>query len=427
MIVALIGLSHNTTPLSLRERLALGADDLPHALARVGSQTGNAVILSTCNRTELYFVAGQAQANQAAALELLAVATGASPRRVQRHTYFRLHDDAIRHLHRVSAGLDSMIFGEVEILGQVRTALQASAEAGVCNSVLCRLFHSAIRVGRRVHSETAICRHDRSVASAAVALAGRALGNLAGRRVLVLGAGEAGALTIRSLIKAGARDVAVANRTYRRAADVAHRLKATAVPLSRVPSLLPETDIVISASGAMAPLVGPEALTAAMERRRGQPMLLVDIAVPRNIDPAVRAISGVHLYDIDDLRLMCPVSPEDRAKEMAKAEAIMEEEVQRFLAWWRSLRAVPTIVALRRRLEDARQRELAKTFRRFPHLDPGQRDGIDALTRALIKKVLHQPLTHLKSRSHDQGYLAVTRELFGLEEVTAGQAEEPAT
>ena len=426
MIVALIGLSHKTAPLSLRERLALGGEELPQALGYLGSQTGNGVLLSTCNRTELYFVAGQGQTHRAAAQRLLAGATGANPRLVERHTYFRLHEDAIRHLHCVASGLDSMIFGEVEILGQVRAALEAASQARLCNTVLNRLFHSAIRAGRRVHSETFISRHGRSVSSAAVGLAHRFLGELSGRQVLVLGAGEAGTLTIRSLIKAGVHNVAIANRTYRRAADLAQQLRGRPVPLSRLPQVLAESDIVISASGATVPLIGKEAMVAAMARRDGQPVLLVDIAVPRNIDPAVRDVNGVHLYDIDDLNLMCPASPEEREIEMAKAEAIVEEDVQRFLVWWRSLRAVPTIVALRQRLEDIRQHEMAKTFRRFAYLDASEREAIEALTRAMVNKVIHQTLSHLKLHSNDQDYLAVARELFGLDPGAAGEAAEPA-
>lgn len=426
MIVAVVGVSHKTASLALRERLALGGEELPRALAYLRVQAGNGVILSTCNRTELYFIAGAVEATQAGALRLLAGATGANPARIQKLSYFHLHEDAIRHLHRVASGLDSMIFGEVEILGQVRTAYQASVEAGLSNSVISRLFHSSLRAGRRIHAETFVARHDRSVASAAVNLAHRVIGELPGRQVLVMGAGEAGALSIRALVRAGARNVVIANRTYRRAVDLARHLKVSAVPLSRVPSLLDETDIVICAAGATSPLISKGVLLDATSRRNGRPMLMIDISVPRNIDPAVRGVEGVHLYDVDDLSQMCPASLEEREREMAKALGIMEEEVQRFLAWWSSLRAVPTITALQRQLEEARKRELTKTLRRFRCFDECQRDGLDALTRAIIKKVLHQPITRLKKHSDDQDYLAVTRELFGLD-ITAKDAEsEPA-
>ncbi len=309
-----------------------------------------------------------------------------------------------------------MIFGETEILGQVRSALAAAAKARLCNTILNRLFHSAIRAGRRVHSETFVGQHGRSVSSAAVTLAQHLLGDLSGRQVLVVGMGEAGALTARSLVKAGANRLAVTNRTDHRATELAEKLKATAVPFSSLPKALANTDVVISASGAPLPIIGRDELRPAMARRNGRSILLIDIAVPPDIDPAVRKMRGVHLYNIDDLDAMCPVGPEEREKEMANVDAIVEGEVQRFLTWWRSLRAVPTIVSLCQRLEAIRQKEVARALRRLPHLTSREREGIEALTAALLKKVLHSPLTRLKLHSGDQHYLAMTRDLFELDD-----------
>jgi glutamyl-tRNA reductase len=421
MIVVLVGLNHKTAPLPLRQQFALGAAELPQALARLHGETGNGVILSTCNRTELYFVAGREQAGRAEALRLLAGVTGTDTWHMESHIYFHLNEEAIRHLHRVASGLDSMIFGETEVLGQVRAALAAAAEAGLCNATLIRLFHSVIRAGRRVHSQTFMGQHGRSVSSAAVALAQHRLGDLSGRHVLVVGMGEAGALTARSLVKAGADRLAVTNRTDHRAADLAQQLNATAVPFSGLPKALANTDVVISASGAPLPIIGRDELGPVMARRNGRSILLIDIAVPPDIDPAVRDIHGVHLYDIDDLDAMCPIGPEERETEMAKVDAILEEEVQRLLTWWRSLRAVPTIVSLGRRLEAIRQKEVAKALRRLPHLNSREREGIEALTEAILKKVLHRPLTRLKLHSGDHQYLAMARDLFELD--GQGQSE----
>lgn len=421
MNIVLVGMSHKTAPVSLRQRFAVGADELPQALAHLHDETGNGVIVSTCNRTELYFVAGRERARSMEASRLLAGAAGTSPRGMGRCTYFRLNEEAIRHLHRVAAGLDSMIFGEAEILGQVRAALVAAAGAGLCNATLNRLFHSAIRAGRRVHSETFVGQHGRSVSSAAAALARRLLGDLEGRQVLVVGTGEAGVLTARSLVKAGAKRLTITNRTYHRAAELAQQLKAKAVPLSSLTKTLAETDIVISASGAPLPLIGRDDLAPIMARRNGRSILLIDIAVPRDVDPEVRKIHGVHLYDIDDLDAMCPAGPEEREMEIAKVGTIVEEEVQRYLAWWRSLRAVPTIISLRRRLEAIRQEEVAKALRRLPHLSSRERERIEALTGAIVKKLLHSPLTRVKLHSGDPHYLAMTRDLFGLDD--RGQLE----
>ena len=421
MNVVLIGLNHKTAPLSLRQSLALGPTDLPQALAHLDDKIGNGVILSTCNRTELYFVAGRQRAKRAEAVRLLAGTNGASARTLDPHIYFGLHEEAVRHLHRVAAGLDSMIFGETEILGQVRGALAAAARANLCNATLNRLFHSAIRAGRRVHSETFVGHHGQSVSTAAVALAERLLGDLSGRRVLVIGAGEAGTLTVRGLVKAGVSHVAVTNRTYHRAAELAQRMKATAVPFSRLSQALADSDIVIGASASPTTLVNRGDLTPIMARREGRPIILIDIAVPPDIDPAVRDLDGVHLYDMDDLDLMCPVGPYEREQEMAKVENIIEEEVQRFLTWRRSLQAVPTIVSMRQKIEAARRREMAKTLRRFPHLSKSERASIEALTAAIVKKILHSPLTRLKLHSGDQAYLAVARDLFGLDEQSAAE------
>ncbi|OGO09438.1 MAG: glutamyl-tRNA reductase [Chloroflexi bacterium RBG_13_60_13] len=426
MDIILVGLNYKTAPLYLRERFALGTEELPEALAYLQRETGNGVILSTCNRTELYFRAERNQYQRADALRLLAGATGANTQPLARHIYILRNEKAIRHLHRVAAGLDSMILGESEILGQIRAALSIAAEAQLCNAILSRLFHSAIRAGRRVHSESLVCHHGRSVSSAAVALARRLVGDLSQRSVLVIGAGEAGALTARSLVKARTHHLLITNRTGRRAADLAKQLGAAAVPFARLSEVLADADVVISASGADRLLVSKEQVAAAMAQRNGHTLLLIDIAVPRDIDVAVRGMKGVELYDIDDLATMCPITPEEQGKEKAKAEAIVEEEVQRCLAWWHSLRAVPTIVSLRRNLEDIRKRETAKTLRRLRHLEAREREGIDALTRAIVKKMLHCPVTRLKAHSSSQDYLAATRDLFGLDgEEAVEQAAEP--
>jgi glutamyl-tRNA reductase len=309
--------------------------------------------------------------------------------------------------------MDSMVLGEVEILGQVRSAVNASYEAGLLTSVLDRLFHSALRAGRRLHAETFLGRHDRSVAHAAVTLARDVLGDISESKVLVLGAGDAGAMTIRTMLREGASNISVANRTYSRAASLAGHTGTVAVPLKRVPEVLGDVDLVICASAS--PLVSKEALLSVMSKRGRGSIVLVDIGVPRNIDPSVRDVAGVHLFDMDDLLTMCPAAPEERARDLANVDSIFEEEVGRFLSWWRSSHAVPTITALEEAVEEARRRELAKTLRRLPSFDDQQREALDALTKALVKKVLHQPITRLKLHGDNEEYIAIGRELFGLE------------
>jgi glutamyl-tRNA reductase len=412
------GLSHKTASLSMREHVALNDEELPEALHHLRARVGNGVILSTCNRTEIYVVADLNRAGHSQALELFVRATGASHPRIEQHTYYYRDEAAVRHLHRVASGMDSMILGEVEILRQVRFAMSTSFEAGLLTSILDRLLHSALRAGRRIHAETFLGRHDRSVATAAVTLARGVLGDIPDSRVLVLGAGDAGAMTIRTMLREGASDIRIANRTYHRAANLAGHTGTVAVPLRRVPEMLCEVDLVVCASAS--PLLSKQALLSVLPMRCRGPIVLVDIGVPRNIDPSVREVAGVHLFDMDDLMKMCPATPEDRAQDMANADAILEEEVGRFLSWWRSFHAVPTIAALEDSVEETRRREVAKTLRRLPSFDDQQREALEALTKALVKKVLHPPITRLKLHGDDKDYIAIGRELFGLESGEAG-------
>jgi glutamyl-tRNA reductase len=272
-----------------------------------------------------------------------------------------------------------------------------------------------MRAGRRVQSETFVSRHDRSVAAAAVRLAHSLLGDIKRRRALVVGTGDAGTTAIRALVQNGARDVVIANRTHRRAVDVATRLRVRAVSLAKLPEALRDADLVICASSSTTPMISRRTLLESTAVRDGPPVVLIDMSVPRNIDPSVHDVPGIRLFDMDDLRTMCPAGPEEREREMARAAAILEEEIQRFGAWWRSLRAVPTISALLANVEQQRSIELAKTLRGLPSMAQEDRDRLDALTRAIVKKVLHQPITHLKGHSDDQDCLAAARALFGLE------------
>jgi glutamyl-tRNA reductase len=331
---------------------------------------------------------------------------------VERHTYHYRDEYAVRHLHRVACGMDSMIFGEAEILRQVRLAMTASFETGYLMSVLDRLFHSALRAGRRLHAETFLGRHDKSVATGAVQLAREVLGDLSQRKVLVLGAGDAGVMTVRTMMREGIRHITIANRTYQRAADLAANSGASAVELSQVPQLLAEVDLIISASAS--PLLSAGQLSSLAPRSRG-PLVLVDIGVPRTVDPLVREIPGIRLFDMDDLMALCPVSPELKEQDLALAESILEDEMERFMTWWRSSHAIPTITALEDAFEETRRRELAKTLRRSPSFDQAQVEALEALTRSIVKKVLHQPIMRLKYHGEDDEFIALGRELFGLE------------
>ncbi len=414
-IIACAGVSHLTSPVEERERLAFSPAELPVAVATIGGALNGAVLLSTCNRTELYACLSPGRERAEDLLGLLTAAKGVEID--QRHTYLLLHEDAVRHLFRVAAGIDSMVLGESQILGQVREAMSVSTDAGALNGVLLRLFHFAIAVGKRARSETHIGRHAVSVGSAAVALARKELGDLAGRTVLVISAGSMGKLAARSLADSGGARIVVANRTLKKARDLAAEIgpNAEAVALSHLRDALAAADIVISGTAAGGFVIHPSDVLPAMTNRGGRPLIFIDIAVPRDIDPAVNEIPGVHLFDIDDIESVSLGGLNGRKAEVHRVEAIIEEELLAFLGWWRSLDVVPVIAALRERAESIRRSELERALRRLPGLDEASRERIEAMTEAIVKKMLDRPITRLKD-GHDKGlYMEALQDLFDVQ------------
>lgn len=426
MHISLVGISHKTAPVAVRERFALNGDEVGRALALLGEVYEGAAVLSTCNRTEVYLT-GQAPVREpATVIDAIARARGQSPPEGGAPFYVRTGKEAVRHLFRVAAGIESMVVGEAEILGQVRSAFAAATAAKTHNAVLSRLFHSAIRVGRRARNETGIGRHAVSVSSTAVALARKTVGDLSSSTVLVVSAGGAGKLTARSLAEAGIRQMLVTSRTFERARELATDLGAAPVPFNRLDWALGQADIVITSTGAPEFLIGPE-LVQTSRNGDGRPLLLIDIAVPRDVDPAVRELPGVHLFDIDDLRSVARENLNARRAEIQRVEAIVEEEVARFFEWHRSLQVVPTIAALRKRAEVIRRAELERTL---PRLNVGddERQRIEAMTQAIVKRLLHDPILRLKREADGERYVPAVRELFHLEPGIAGDAldeEEP--
>ena len=417
MVVEVLGISHKTAPVEVRERFAFASGELEPALYALRERFGNGVILSTCNRAEVYVVRGSGRTSAARGFDALAdymvKATGAVPIQAERF-YHHEGDDAVRHLFRVAAGIESMVLGEAEILGQVRSAYAAAAAAGSNSPVLDRIFHTAIRVGRRARSETHIGRYAVSVSSTAVVLARQTLGTLEGATVLVVSAGEAGKLTARSLVESGISRLLVTSRTSQRASELATDLGGTALDFERLPSALAESDIVISSTGAPSFLIGPDTCAEACRQRNGRPLLFIDIAVPRDIDPAVRRFPNVYLYDIDDLKAVSAANLRQREREVARVEAIVDEELAGYRRWRRSLDALPTVAELRRQAEEVRQAEVARSLARLNGLSEEERQRIDALTAAIVKKILHSPVARLKERADDDRYVAAARDLFSL-------------
>ena len=420
MKLALVGISHHQAPVEVRERVALGPEEsreLARALAAAG---GEAVCLSTCNRTELYLAESDAAAAAQRAADIL-VGLAALPPGELEPLLYRLGDHAAAlHLFRVAAGLDSLVPGEGEILGQVRAAF----EAGTTGPMLGRLFREALRVGRKVRSQTAIAESPASVSAAAAALAQQVFGDLKGRRILIIGAGKVGELAARNLISRGAELSFVANRTLDRAEELARRLGGTALPLDRVAEELERADVVVSSTSAPGFVLHVAQVERALRARRGRPLFLIDIAVPRDLDPAIGELESCFLYDIDDLEAVVSESLAGRRQEALKAEAMVAEEAERFRAWQASLDVVPAIASLRAHAEGIRTHELAKAEGRLGRLSDNEREAVESLTAQIVNKLLHLPTVRMKeaaATAEGGVYADAVRHLFGLPDERAGQ------
>ena len=413
-----LGVSHKTSPLELRERLALPEGRAAAVLAELVAQPAirEAVAISTCNRTELYLFAADAVEAENAALTILSRQSGTPPTSLFGHLYSLRGSDAVRHLFAVAAGLDSMIIGEAEIQGQVKRAYELALVEGVTGPLTNRLFRDALASGKRVRTETGIGRSRVAVSSVAVELASATLGDLETRRVLVIGAGENGELTAKALRERGVHTVFVANRRYDRAIGLAQRFDGQAVRFEELPAQLAEADIVVSCTASPHQIVGRDELQLVMEQRGGRRLVLIDIAVPRDIEPSVREVAGVDLYDMDDLGREVQRNLGSRAAEAERARGIVDQEVARFEEWLAGLDVVPTIAALRDRGEAIVEQVLRENASRWESLSEADRERVAVLARAVVNRLLHEPTLQLK-RSTDASYVYIQalRELFALE------------
>ncbi|HET6385933.1 MAG TPA: glutamyl-tRNA reductase [Armatimonadota bacterium] len=433
MTLVTVGFNHNTAPIELRERLAFGASsaaEISLALQNHCSLT-ECAILSTCNRSEIYAVGTDCQAQDL--VRFLAGWREVDSAELQSHSYEYREADAVRHLCRVAAGLDSMVLGEHQVLKQVKDAADQAVEAHTSGPVLGALFRQAVTAGRRARSETAISRGAVSISHAAVELARQIFGQLAGCRALVLGAGEMGEITLKLLRSAGMRtSIMISNRTRERAEELAQRCDGVGIEWDQFPAALAEVDIVIVSTSAPHYIVKADIVRQAMRARRGRHILLVDISVPRNVDPVAGALPDVFLYNIDDLRDVAHRNLGDRAQEVEKVEQIIAEEVERFRIWQNGLGVAPAIVGMRQFAENVRQQEWDRLENKLAHLPEHDRVAIEAWTHQFINKLLHQPMVQLKALGvNGKGYdrVEVVRELFGLQEPAAvsSAAEAPGT
>jgi len=426
-----LGVSHKTAPLDLRERLALPEGRAVGVLGELvdSEQVHEAAALSTCNRTELYLVASDPVEAESLALGILAREAGLRPTELLGRLYSLRATDAAGHLFSVTAGLDSMILGEAEIQGQVKRAYELALVEGATGPVLNRLFRGALAAGKRARHETGISEKGVSIPSVAVQLAQHTLGDLASGTVLLVGAGETAELTARALSARGAEAIFVANRHYSRAIGLAQKFGGRAVRIDQLPAQMQGADIVVSSTNSPHHIVEREELEVVMERRGGRPLLLVDLAVPRDIEPACREVTGVSLYDVDDVQSIAERNASGREAEARHAARLLEAELARFERWLGSLEVVPTVAALRHRADEIVERVLTENESRWESLTEADRERLRAMARAIANRLLHEPTLRLKRSADDEAaypYVHALRELFGLDAETAPLEAEDA-
>jgi len=419
MHIVIVGLSHKTAPVEIREKLAFAPTAMERPLRQMLelATISEGLIVSTCNRVELCAVTKEPEAAIAELRRFLAEYHEISPEEINENLFDYQGEEAIRHLFRVSSSLDSMVLGEPQILGQIKTAYGYAAEFKTAGLILNRFLHKAFSVAKRVRTETAIASNAVSVSFAAVELARKIFDRLDNKGVMIIGAGEMCELAARHFVSNGISKVLVTNRTFERAEKLAAEFNGKAVPFDSFVDHLAEVDIVMTSTGAPNFILGKRQMEEVLKRRKNRPMFLIDIAVPRDIDPKVNNISNTYLYDVDDLQGVVQANLKERQKEAGKAEAIVEQEIGQFHLWLGNLEVKPTVIALRHKFEEIRQQELEKTLGNLKDLTGKQRKSIEAMAGAIINKILHKPTAVLKNSQNDtsgEDYVDAVRTLFDL-------------
>ncbi len=418
--VLIVGLSHHTAPVEVREALAFADEQLDDANRQVRGLEGvdEAAVVCTCNRVEVVSSTRDGERAAGRIAEFLRTARGAAPADLGPHLYNFSGRDAVRHLFRVASSLDSMVVGEPQILGQLKQFYARAAGVGSTGTVLHRWFHKAFSVAKRVRTETGIASRAVSVSSAAVELAATIFDHLTGKTAMLIGAGKTGELAARHLMASGVGNLIATNRTFERAVELARRFQATPVPFEQFPKYLAMADIVIGAAAPGGYVLGEQAVQEALRERKGRPMFCIDLSVPRSVDPRINALDNVYLYDIDDLASLAEENLGERAREAEKAEHIVSEEVEAFCRWLGHLEVVPTIVALRDKVEEIRRGEVQRTLNQLRDLTPRQREALEAMTTAIVNKILHTPIAQLKQhdRRTETFYVDAARRLFDLDD-----------
>ena len=420
MHLTLVGLSHKTAPIEIREKLTFPAERQEEAVSALMStdSIAEAVILSTCNRTEIYAVVTTEADGKEALIDFLAEGHDIDRHELIRYLYLVDGGDVVRHLFRVTASLDSMVVGEAQILGQVKEAYDYCFTYGSCSRIFNKLFRQSFEVGKRVRTETDIGESAVSISYAAVELAKKVFEDLAGTTTMILGAGKMSELTAKHLVSCGVDRVLVANRTYERAEELAERFDGEPIPYEDLFTAMREADIVISSTAATEYVIGHDDVADVTKHRSGRPLFIIDIAVPRDVHPDVNLLGNVFLYDIDDLNGVVESNLEERMREARRAEGIIEDEIREFAGWLESMEVVPTVAAIRAQAEQIRQAEMEKALRRLGGLSEKELKTIDALTASIVNKVLHGPTVRLKDEAGQKdNYVRVeaVRHLYGLD------------
>ncbi len=420
-LITVVGMNHKTAPVELREKLSFQENQLPASFEKIREIEGikESAILSTCNRVEVYNVFKARTSNMDDICIFLSDFHHVPVEAFKPCIYEFSDDKAIRHIFRVASSLDSMVVGEPQILGQFKDAYGLAAQHKATGMILNRLFHKAFSVAKRVRTETRIANSAVSISFAAVELAKKIFDDLSSCRVLLIGAGEMCELAAKHFINAGIYEIYITNRTFSRAIALAEDFGGEAVPFTDYAALFEKVDIILSSTGAPQPIVTTDAVARAMKKRKNRPMFFIDIAVPRDVEEKVHSLSNVYLYDIDDLREVVTSNQQEREKEAKKAEAIIEEEVDRFIQWMDNLEVVPTIRQLRKQADAIRKMELQKSLSKLKNLSEKDKEAIDRLTQSIVNKLLHGPSVLLKQTEKNgsgRPVVDLVRKMFRLDE-----------
>lgn len=419
MNLIIVGLNHKTSPIEIREKLSFPSQTIGEPLKKLTSNFGlnEGVILSTCNRVEVLAITNDMEKGVWQIKRFLSDFHSIPLEKLDEHLYVHLGEDAVKHLFRVGAGLDSMVMGEPQILGQVKDSYGYAVQYNAAGVIVNKLYHKAFQVAKRIRSETKIGESAVSISFAAIELAKKIFGDLSGKSCMLIGAGEMAELAAKHLLTNGIREILVANRTYEKAVEMVKGFGGTAIMFREFPHYLKNVDIVIASTGAPNFIIRPDQIHEVMRERKQKPMFFIDISVPRNIDPLVNNVDNCYVYDVDDLQGVVVANLQERSKEAEAAEKIVDEEIEKFYRWIKSLDVVPTIISLRQTCDQIRKAEMQKALASLNHLSEKDRKVLDAMTSAIVNKILHHPVTHLKKEANKvEGdlYIDTIRKLFDL-------------